>query len=244
MPVPSRRIEAVRAFNRFYTRAIGVLGDGHLDSDLTLTEVRVLYEVAQRAGVSASEIGHAVGVDPGYLSRILAGFARRGLVTRRESDSDRRRSVLALSGRGKAKFAELDRRASLDVGALLGKLDEDAQSRVVEAMATVRTALDPTPGSPSKPTLRAVGPGDLGPGGRATRGSLRARIRLGRPLRGTGCARRRRLRRWLRCSSRTSVDRRVRWGVRWLRFPRQRRRQRRQAAIAAGRAERPGKGAR
>src|SRR5271165_1575082 len=113
------RIEAVRRFNRFYTRRIGVLQDGLLGSELSLTEARVLYELAHAETMTASRLGEAVGVDPGYLSRILRGFAARGLIARQPSESDLRQVNLSLTNAGRALFDTIARRARDEVAALL-----------------------------------------------------------------------------------------------------------------------------
>src|SRR5690349_7040084 len=112
-------IAAVRAFNRFYTERIGVLGEGYLDSPFSLTQVRVLYELSHRDTATAAELARDLGVDPGYLSRLLGDFVRRGLIERRRSESDARQSQLWLTDAGRAAFAPLDQRSHDGIGALL-----------------------------------------------------------------------------------------------------------------------------
>src|SRR5215207_189261 len=97
MQVPTEPIDAVRRFTRFYTRRIGVLHEGLLGSPFSLTEGRVIYEIAQRDGVTATELGRALGLDAGYLSRILRGFEDKGLIARRSSERDGRQSLLSLT---------------------------------------------------------------------------------------------------------------------------------------------------
>src|SRR5688572_9029424 len=135
------RVAAVRRFNRFYTRRIGVLHEGLLDSPFTLTEVRVLYELAHRDRPTAAEVAAELGLDAGYLSRLLAGFARRKLIARTRSDADARRSHLTLSDKGRAAFAELDARSSAEVDAMLAALPAAGRRKLVEAMGAVEAVL-------------------------------------------------------------------------------------------------------
>src|SRR6266481_10192906 len=116
------RVAAVRRFSRFYTRRIGVLHEGLLGSPLSLAEGRVIWELAQRAQATASELAAELGLDTGYLSRILAGFEQRGLIERRPSEDDGRRVVIALSEAGQALYATIDARSRAAVAALLGEL--------------------------------------------------------------------------------------------------------------------------
>jgi DNA-binding MarR family transcriptional regulator/GNAT superfamily N-acetyltransferase len=157
--VSEQRIEAVRRFNRFYTRQIGVLQEGLLQSPFSLTEARVLYELAARPGVTASELAADLELDAGYLSRILRGFGARGLITRTRSEVDGRQSHLRLTERGAMVFAPLDQASRREVGTLLGRLSEPQQSDLLRAMGRIEAAL----GAPAPPCiLRPHRPGDMG----------------------------------------------------------------------------------
>jgi len=142
------RVDAVRRFNRFYTRQIGVLQEGLLQSPFSLAEARVLYEVAHRDRPAAAELGKDLGLDAGYLSRILRGLRRRGLVDRRPSEADGRRSLLGLTRNGRAAFATLDERSRTEIGALLDPLPPRDQDRLVEAMRAIEELLGGAPRPP------------------------------------------------------------------------------------------------
>ena len=159
-----RRVAAVRSFNRFYTRQIGVLRKNFLDSSYTLGEARVIYEIGRRQLPTASDIGRALDLDAGYLSRVLRSFEKAGLIERTESADDARRSHLALTSRGKKAMASLDARSELDVSNMLGKLEVADQTRLMTAMNTIETLLggDPAEGQPSGYILREPRPGDFG----------------------------------------------------------------------------------
>src|SRR5215813_8905120 len=120
--VPQERIAAVRRFNRFYTQRIGVLQGAWLDSPFSLTEARVLYELKQRSGTTATEIARELGLDAGYLSRILRRFQKLRLIKKEVSPADARQSFLTLTEQGRKAFAPLDSRSNHDVGALLARL--------------------------------------------------------------------------------------------------------------------------
>jgi len=157
-----QRVEAARRFNRFYTRKIGVLRAGAYHSPFSLTEVRVLYELAHRHQPTATALGRELGLDAGYLSRILRGFERRGLVLKTRSATDGRQSHLALTARGRRVFAPLNARSHREVAAMLRGLSPTAQQRLVDAMRTIERLLgDGVAPSPSY-LLRAPQPGDLG----------------------------------------------------------------------------------
>ena len=155
------RVAAVRRFNRFYTPLIGLLGE-YLDSPFSLTEVRVLYELAHREHWTASELGRELGLDPGYLSRILRRFRERGLVERTASAEDGRRQEIRITEQGHAEFAPLNERSEREIGALLGRLAEPDQRRLVAAMGTIERLL----GGREEPRvpyiLRPPRAGDLG----------------------------------------------------------------------------------
>jgi DNA-binding MarR family transcriptional regulator/GNAT superfamily N-acetyltransferase len=157
------RVEAVRAFNRFYTRQIGALGDHHLESEFSLTEMRVLYELAHRDAPTASAIGGDLGLDAGYLSRILRRFESRGLVARTPWPGDARQSLLRLTNKGRAAFTPLEARARGGVEALLGRVDAGAQRQVVDAMHTIARLLGAPEAAAAEPyLLRTHQPGDMG----------------------------------------------------------------------------------
>lgn len=164
MPGPAfeERIAAVRRFNRFYTQTIGVLDEGLLHSPFSLTEARVLYELAHRRGPSASEVARELHLDPGYLSRILRGFRRRGLIEGAAADGDARRRHLSLTGAGRAAFAPLDARSRVEIGALIGRLPDGAQARLLGAMRTIERLLAPDAEPVGTFVLRPHRAGDLG----------------------------------------------------------------------------------
>jgi DNA-binding MarR family transcriptional regulator/N-acetylglutamate synthase-like GNAT family acetyltransferase len=154
-------VAAVRAFNRFYTRQIGVLGDHLLGSPYSLTEMRVLYELASRTTTTATALGRDLGLDAGYLSRILARFARRNLITRAAAPHDARQTMLRLTARGRAAFKPLDARARQGIAAWLDPLPPAAQREVVDAMATIERRLANADAQPAC-TLRTHRAGDMG----------------------------------------------------------------------------------
>ncbi len=154
-------VGAVRGFNRYYTRVIGALGEGHLDSPYTLTEARILYELAQHESVDVAELRRGLALDAGYVTRILTRFDADHLITRRRSASDARRQVVALTKQGRAAFGKLNRRASSDVSRLLSPLSDGQRARLRGAMDTIRTVLEPEARA-GNVTVRAPEAGDLG----------------------------------------------------------------------------------
>jgi DNA-binding MarR family transcriptional regulator/GNAT superfamily N-acetyltransferase len=161
MSIANEQIAAVRAFNRDYTRRIGVLSRSFLGSPWSLTEGRVLYEIAHRPGVTAAELARELGLDRGYLSRILKGFAARRLLTRSAVASDGRQRRLRLTAAGRREFAPLERGSQAQVRSMLAPLDASRRRAVLEAMSIIRDALA-GPGRRAEVTLRAHRPGDMG----------------------------------------------------------------------------------
>jgi DNA-binding MarR family transcriptional regulator/GNAT superfamily N-acetyltransferase len=168
MPKATDRVGAVRRFNRFYTRQVGLLGKGYLDSPFTLAEVRVLYELAHREAPVAAEVGKALGLDAGYLSRMLLGFRRRGYLARKASENDARRSHLSLTRKGRAAFGALEATSEAEIGAMIERLSVADQCRLTAAMGTIEELLgeraEPkTPYLLRRPyLLRTHQPGDIG----------------------------------------------------------------------------------
>ncbi|NGZ87250.1 bifunctional helix-turn-helix transcriptional regulator/GNAT family N-acetyltransferase [Duganella aceris] len=157
------RVAAVRSFNRFFTRQIGVLREGLLHSDYTLTEMRVLYELAHQGDQPAAALGRDLGLDRGYLSRILAKFEGAGMVAKVPSATDGRSKLLHLTERGRAVYEPLDRRSREEVGDLLMRFEEPDQLRMLDAMRTIRELLDAGSGMKyAQPfVLRAHRAGDM-----------------------------------------------------------------------------------
>ncbi|MDB6084974.1 MAG: marR family protein [Gammaproteobacteria bacterium] len=157
------QVEAIRHFNRFYTRRIGVLEEGLLDSSFTLAQARVLFELGTRSRATAGELVEMLGLDPGYLSRILQSFVDSRLVTRERSHEDGRRSELSLTARGRKAFGAMDERSSHAVGALISPLSSVQRVRLLHAMHTVERFLSDT--DATRETIATVRPyriGDVG----------------------------------------------------------------------------------
>ncbi|MGN6231157.1 MAG: bifunctional helix-turn-helix transcriptional regulator/GNAT family N-acetyltransferase [Trinickia sp.] len=153
------RIETVRRFNRFYTRQIGVLHEHLLDSDFSLTEARVLYELAHREGLTSADLCRELGLNAGYVSRVIARFEKNGLLVKTRSAADARASQLQLTDHGRARFAPLSEASRREVGAMLERLAAPAQRQLVDAMAEIESLLS----APEHTyVLRDPRPGDMG----------------------------------------------------------------------------------
>ena len=156
-------IAAVRAFNRAYTKKLGVLDQHMLKSPYSLSEARVMYELAHRDDVTAKEIGGELGLDPGYLSRIVQNFEEAGLLSRKALSSDRRQYQLGLTAKGRQAFAKLDRASHEEVAAMLAGLADCDRARLTEAMATIERLLGLKPAPHAQEAiLRDPRPGDMG----------------------------------------------------------------------------------
>jgi DNA-binding MarR family transcriptional regulator/N-acetylglutamate synthase-like GNAT family acetyltransferase len=153
------RVEAVRRFNRFYTRRIGVLQDDYLGSSFPLPQARVLYELGQRGECTASELRAQLDVDAGYLSRLIAGLRRQGLVSAEAPNEDRRRRQLTLTPKGRKAFGALDESSRRAMGEMLAPLAPVHREKLVHAMSTVQSVLEP---GEKTITLRSHRPGDIG----------------------------------------------------------------------------------
>jgi len=156
-----QEIAAVRAFNRFYTRKLGVLDQQLLKSPFSLSEARVMYELAHTGDLAAKEIGLELGLDPGYLSRIIQKFDENGLVARKPLPSDRRQYQLSLTAKGRASFARLERTSQEHVGTMLGPLSGEDRTRLIGAMDTIERLLA-APRAATPAILRDPRPGDMG----------------------------------------------------------------------------------
>jgi DNA-binding MarR family transcriptional regulator/GNAT superfamily N-acetyltransferase len=155
------RIAAVRAFNRFYTRRLGMLGNGLLGTAHPLPQARVLYELGQRPVTAVADLRAALDLDAGYLSRLLTSLETDGFVARRRAEGDGRRQEVRLTDQGSAAFNELDARSKAEIGELLDRLSDHDQRRVLAAMHALEDAWDQTP-RPRTFTLRPPRPGELG----------------------------------------------------------------------------------
>jgi DNA-binding MarR family transcriptional regulator/N-acetylglutamate synthase-like GNAT family acetyltransferase len=158
----NRNVDEVRRFNRFYTRQIGLLQEGLLQSPFSLSEVRVLYELAHRAQATASEISSELGVDPGYLSRIVAKFETKAIIERKPSEADGRQILLSLTAHGQKVFTPLNSRQDQEIAALLDRLSLSEQQKLVEAMRTIQTVLGCKAQPRNSYLLRTHQPGDMG----------------------------------------------------------------------------------
>jgi DNA-binding MarR family transcriptional regulator/GNAT superfamily N-acetyltransferase len=159
--VPAERIDAVRAFNRFYTNVIGVLSEGLLKTPYSLTEARVIFELGRRDACEVSALRRTLDLDAGYLSRMLSRFGADGLVRRERDPDDARRQVVGLTGRGREVYRDLDARSGEQIGRILSGLPEDDQRRLVGAMGGIERILGDRP-RPAAYLLRPLASGDYG----------------------------------------------------------------------------------
>lgn len=158
----TQRIETIRCFNRFYTKQIGVLQEGLLKSPFPLTEARVLYELAQQEQTTATALGNELGLDAGYVSRIVSHFEKQGLLQKAPSPTDGRQNLLQLTAAGQAEFAKINERSQVEIEAMLTALSEAEQQRLTDAMQTIASILGPTAEAHPPYLLRSHQPGDMG----------------------------------------------------------------------------------
>ncbi len=237
-PVANPRIDAVRRFSRFYTKRIGVLQEGLLDSPFSLTEARVLYELAHRDRPTATALGTELGLDPGYLSRILRALEKRSLVAKTRSAADGRESFLSLTAEGRKAFSRLDQSSADSVRALLSDCSVREQQRLVDAMEAIERILGPRAGGAAEDRA-ATAPARRHRLGRpSARRPLCAGARLRRVVRSARRRDRDGFPAQARSGARALLDRRGRRRDRRLGVSRPQVRARRQAASAAGRAPR------
>ncbi|SFP43094.1 DNA-binding transcriptional regulator, MarR family [Bradyrhizobium sp. Ghvi] len=156
------QIAAIRAFNRFYTRKLGVLGQHLGKSPFSLSEARVLFELAHRDDLAAKEIGNELGLDPGYLSRIIQNFDEKGLITRKPLPADRRQYQLSLTAKGRQAFAKLNLSSQNEVAAMLAQLTAGDATRLTQAMSTIEAVLEQRRSQPAPVVLRSHRVGDMG----------------------------------------------------------------------------------
>jgi DNA-binding MarR family transcriptional regulator/GNAT superfamily N-acetyltransferase len=156
-------VRAVRRFNRFYTRQIGVLDEGLLESPFSLAEARVIYEIANNDCSTASELANKLGLDAGYLSRILKGLKKRTLIKKTNSAADARQTILTLSEAGRKEFAKLDRMSRDQIDAFLQKLSPSEQKRLLDSMKAIESLLSSDEQAEDRSfVLRSPHPGDFG----------------------------------------------------------------------------------
>ena len=160
-PVAKSHVKAVRAFNRFYTQRIGVL-KRYLDTDFTLTEVRVLYELAHRPPLTARDLVRDLELDAGYLSRMLRRFEQQGWIAREVAAHDARQQLLRLTEAGYATFAPLQQKSRDEAAELLATVPAATRPQLIQALQTVHRMLDPQAATARKVVLRDPQPGDMG----------------------------------------------------------------------------------
>ena len=156
------QVDDFRSFNRFYTRQIGLLNQTLLESEFSLSQARILFEMAHRSECTATDLEDALGMDAGYLSRMIHDFEEEGLIRRIRSTHDSRERWLKLTSKGKKAFASLNQRSSSEAKTLLEKLSTENRGRLLHCMRTIETVLEPAPDDSAAVTLRPHRPGDIG----------------------------------------------------------------------------------
>jgi DNA-binding MarR family transcriptional regulator/GNAT superfamily N-acetyltransferase len=160
-PLQAGQVTELRAFNRFYTRRIGVLDERLYGTPFTLPQTRVLWELAHHEGISATELAGLLDLDAGYLSRLLAALKARKLVRAQRSPADARQSMLSLTAAGRRAFEPMNAHSQAQTAALLSSLDEPSRRRLLQATGTIESLLG-APRTDRPYLLRAPRPGDMG----------------------------------------------------------------------------------
>ena len=158
----SHRIEAVRRFNRFYTRQIGLLQEGLAKSTFSLPQARIIYELAQHNNITATQLCEELGFDPGYLSRLLKELKNREIIHKKPSDTDGRKHLITLSEKGQAEYSKLKVSTQQETQSMISRLPEEHQRKLLEAMHTIESLLDTNPSKKTSYLLRPHQPGDIG----------------------------------------------------------------------------------
>jgi DNA-binding MarR family transcriptional regulator/N-acetylglutamate synthase-like GNAT family acetyltransferase len=162
VPLSEAHTELIRSFNRFYTKRIGLLREGLLKTPFSLTQARVLYELGRNPGTRSTSLVEELGLDPGYVSRLLKSFAEQGLIKRSISKGDRRVNHLSLTTRGRAEFERLDARSRAEIGEMLSGMNGYQRERLVNSMTAIRQLLDSHEEAAPGFVLRMHQPGDIG----------------------------------------------------------------------------------
>ncbi|MBV8551856.1 MAG: MarR family transcriptional regulator [Acidobacteriaceae bacterium] len=162
MPLSRQHTDLVRSFNRFYTKQIGLLREGLLKTPFTLTQARVLYELGRQSGMRSADLVEELGLDPGYLSRLLQSFEKQGLVRRSNSTTDRRACHLWLTAKGRKEFQNLNARSEAEIAEMLSNLNGPQQQRLVDSMTAIRELLGSPHVTEQRFSLRTHRPGDIG----------------------------------------------------------------------------------
>lgn len=162
LPMQSEQVAALRAFNRFFTRRIGVLDERLYGTPFTLPQTRVLWELAHHEGVTATELAQLLDLDTGYLSRMLAALKARKLVRAQRSPADARQSILSLTASGRRAFEPMNAHSQAQIAALLSPLDEPSRRRLLQAAGTIESLLGAPRAEQPPYLLRPPRPGDMG----------------------------------------------------------------------------------
>jgi len=156
------QIAQIRSFNRFYTKQIGLLREQFLETRFTPTQARVLYELGRSSPLSSTALIEELGLDKGYLSRLIKAFEKQGLVKRETSLEDRRISHVSLTAKGRREFERLDQRSRDEIAGMLTAMSQPRRAQLAAGMRAVRESLGDPDESQQDVILRTHQPGDIG----------------------------------------------------------------------------------